>query len=239
MCSMLRVNFTQLIIRGQVDTLESPLGNEYLNSTLFPTLPTSSEIPQQLENGSDSLPPFPPQSQADLGASGPTNRAQANLIIKRSSSTGPTTNTNGLRQSTLGASTAKIKRTSGIGVSSSHGRLFKVLGDFFLLSGRIEDAAVWYAFHDGIPPLSLMCLHRYTEAIALFKSPQIKSPQDTPWHASALEGLATVVVIEAWLRGHGLVCLIATIMHDARIDSMDFLGRLFQQRAGAMVRHLG
>lgn len=41
---------------------------------------------------------------------------------------------------------------------------------------------------------------RYTEAIVMFKL-----PQDAPWHASALEGLATISVLEAWLTGHGLV----------------------------------
>jgi len=133
--------------------LESPLGNEYLNSTLFPTLPASSEILHQLENLSDSLPPLPSyNSQPDVGSSPPQSRAQAGLNLKRNSSAGPglgpSTNTNGLRQSTLGVAAPKVKRSSGIGVASSHGRLFKVLGDFFLLSGRTEDATVWYGLYD-------------------------------------------------------------------------------------------
>ena len=130
--------------------LETPLGNEYLNSTLFPTLPAASEMPQRLENGSDSLPPLPSyNSQPDLGASTHQSRAQANLNLKRNSSSGPglgsAVNTNNLRQSTLGVPTTKNKRNSGIGVASSPGRFFKILGDFFLLSGRTEDATVWYA----------------------------------------------------------------------------------------------
>ncbi|EGN95949.1 hypothetical protein SERLA73DRAFT_111910 [Serpula lacrymans var. lacrymans S7.3] len=91
----------------------------------------------------------------------------------------PSTSTS--RQSTLGVPPAK-KRQSAIGASSSHGRLYKVLADFFLLSGRTEDAALWY-----------------TEAIVL-----LKPAQDAIWHASALEGMATVTILDAWSTGHGL-----------------------------------
>ena len=120
---------------GQVQTLETPLGNEYLNASLFPGLPPSSEMPKILDGGSklDSLPPLPSHSsQPDLVSSGP--RATA---MKRNSSTGQ-----GPRQSTLTVQASK-KRLSGIGVASSHGRLYKVLGDFFLLAGRTSDALIW------------------------------------------------------------------------------------------------
>lgn len=43
-------------------------------------------------------------------------------------------------------------------------------------------------------------LARYTESIIV-----LKTAQDSAWHASALEGLATAAVIESWLAGHGLV----------------------------------
>ena len=43
---------------------------------------------------------------------------------------------------------------------------------------------------------------RYTEAVALFKS-----PQDVIWHGSVLVGMATCHIIEAWSVGHGLVRL--------------------------------
>ena len=43
-------------------------------------------------------------------------------------------------------------------------------------------------------------IYRYNESIMLFKS-----PQDAPWHASALEGLATIPVVEAWSSTHGIV----------------------------------
>jgi hypothetical protein len=46
------------------------------------------------------------------------------------------------RQSSLGVPSVR-KRQNIIGAASSHGRLFKLLGDFFILAGRTEDASVW------------------------------------------------------------------------------------------------
>ncbi|KAG6900876.1 hypothetical protein C0993_009994 [Termitomyces sp. T159_Od127] len=157
-----------------VQALESPMGNEYLNSALLPTIPPLSEIPEPL-NGlrKDSLPPLPSHnSQPDMTKGNFTLSAAP---IKRTSS-GP-----GFRQASV-ASQPVRKRLSTIGVASSHARLFKVLGDLFLLSGRPEDALVWYI-----------------ESLQLFKS-----SQDHVWHAATLEGLATVSVIESWSVGNGL-----------------------------------
>ncbi|TBU35870.1 TRAPP II complex [Dichomitus squalens] len=164
-----------------MQTLESPLGNEYLNASLFPMLPPSSEMPRSLDDEPrrESLPPLPSHnSQPDLN--GP--RSKTPLGLKRTSTMGP-----GLlpsRHSSLPPTPAlpNKKRVSAIGAASSHGRLFKVLGDFFLLAGRLEEATIWY-----------------NESIMLFKS-----PQDAPWHASALEGLATIPVVEAWSSTHGI-----------------------------------
>lgn len=53
---------------------------------------------------------------------------------------------------------------------------------------------------------------RYTEALQIFKP-----SQDLPWQASALEGLATITILDAWSAGHGLVGLASmprTILHD-------------------------
>jgi hypothetical protein len=47
-----------------------------------------------------------------------------------------------MRQSSLGVPSTR-KRQSLIGAASSHGRLFKVLGDLFVLAGRAEDATIW------------------------------------------------------------------------------------------------
>lgn len=42
--------------------------------------------------------------------------------------------------------------------------------------------------------------NRYTEALQL-----LKTPLDSIWHASALEGMATIPILDAWSAGHGLV----------------------------------
>ena len=46
-------------------------------------------------------------------------------------------------------------------------------------------------------------LYRYNEAIVLFKS-----PQEALWHAAALEGLATIPVVESWSSTHAIVGVI-------------------------------
>jgi len=67
-----------------------------------------------------------------------------------------------------------------------------------------------------------------------------KSPQDAPWHASALEGLATISVIEAWVTGHGLVRLMSKFLYDGHSNLLAvFLGWLFQQWSRAMDRYFG
>ncbi|KAF8636691.1 hypothetical protein AX17_003496 [Amanita inopinata Kibby_2008] len=157
-----------------VQTLESPIGNEYLNSSLLPLLPPQSELPSRIDTtntGNSAIPSHhshPELSRNSIILSSPPP-------AKRNSSG------SAFRQSTLNVPAPK-KRMSTIGVASSHGRLFKVLGDLFLLAGRVEDASVWY-----------------TEALQL-----LKNSQDVAWHASTLEGMATISVVEAWTAGHGL-----------------------------------
>lgn len=114
--------------------LETPLGNEYLNAGLFPKMPSPSDLPKPLDDYSfNTLSSF--ASQPDLGAP----RRQS-FLPTRTMSTGPGAMSVPNRQSSLGLPGT---RKSGIGASSSHGRHFKLLGDFFLLSGRTEDASVW------------------------------------------------------------------------------------------------
>ncbi|KAI0362223.1 hypothetical protein OH77DRAFT_1416447 [Trametes cingulata] len=166
-----------------MQTLESPLGNEYLNATLFPVLPPSSELPRSLDDEPrrDSLPPLPSHnSQPDLVS--PALRSKSPLGLKRNSTIGPGGLLPSRHASLPTTPVPQKKRPTTIGAASSHGRLFKVLADFFLLAGRLEEATIWY-----------------TEAIVLFKT-----PQDAPWHASALEGLATIPVVEAWASTHGV-----------------------------------
>ena len=130
-----------------MQSLETPLGNEYLNATLFPTLPPPSEMPKPLDiDGSmrNSLPPLPVHSQPELTTGNSILRAMTptTLSVKRNSSIGPGVPTSPYRHQTLPVATKK--RQTAIGAVSSHGRLFKVLGDLFLLAGRTTDASIWY-----------------------------------------------------------------------------------------------
>ncbi|KAI0031712.1 TRAPP II complex [Vararia minispora EC-137] len=173
LCSNILGEFSTIM-----SNLETPLGNEYLNAALFPKMPSASDMPRPLDD--DSRTPLPSfNSQPELTT---VNKRQS-LLPTRTSSTGP-----GMmppsRQSTLGLPARK----SGIGAASSHGRLFKVLGDLFLLSGRTEDATIWY-----------------TEAVSLFKL-----QPDTIWHAAASEGQATIALVEAWMASQSTVCAFAT-----------------------------
>jgi trafficking protein particle complex subunit 9 len=127
--------------------LESPLGNEYLNATTFPMLPAASEMPKPIFDEPDSQIPMPHllsyNSQPELNvANGSLLGKTVIMGLKRNSSAGPGMAPYASRQSTLSVATAK-KRQSTIGATSSHGRLYKVLADFFLMAGRTEDASVW------------------------------------------------------------------------------------------------
>ncbi|EMD38404.1 hypothetical protein CERSUDRAFT_113560 [Gelatoporia subvermispora B] len=160
-----------------MQALESPLGNEYLNASIFPTLPPPSDLPRSLDHeirSHDSLPPLPSQhSQPELATTSGALRSKTPLPLKRNS-----TIASGLmppRHASLPPPSAK-KKPAVIGAASSHGRLFKVTGDLFLLAGRLEDSEIWYS-----------------EALAL-----LKGTQDTAWHAAALEGSAVIQIVQAW-----------------------------------------
>jgi trafficking protein particle complex subunit 9 len=120
----------------QAKTLENPVGNEYLNSSVLPTLPPPNDMPQPLDRR-DSLPPLPPRNKQEESST-PSQSTSKTNPLKHNPSTASV-----YRQAVGGVPPSK-RRLAGIGVSSSHGRLFKVLADFFLLSGRTGDALVWY-----------------------------------------------------------------------------------------------
>ena len=104
----------------------------------MPLLPPLSDLPSPLNSltKTESPPPLTSHSsQPDISKPFTLNAVPA---LKRHSST-TATNT---RQPNLAVQTQK-KRLSTIGTSSSHGRLYKTLGDFFLLAGRTEDAMIW------------------------------------------------------------------------------------------------
>lgn len=123
---------------SKVQALESPFGNEYLNSTLMPMLPPLYDLPSPLNSlyKKESLPTLTSHnSQPDISRPFTLNAAPT---VKRHATTAATN----IRQPNL-AIQAQKKRLSTIGTSSSHGRLYKMLGDFFLLAGRVEDAMIW------------------------------------------------------------------------------------------------
>jgi hypothetical protein len=125
--------------------LETPIGNEALNATLFGELPGASDPASPTE-----MSDIRPTSQPTL----PTQKAHADLlntsqsrdtppvVLKRSSTFGP--GSMPTRNSTL-LQPAMRKRASAASSSASAARLYKVLGDLFLLSGRTMDATIWYS----------------------------------------------------------------------------------------------
>jgi hypothetical protein len=183
LCSNILAEFSSV-----VNTLESPLGNEYLNATSFPIIPSAADFPRQLvDDEPDRLSRLSSYNGQLDHSPLPTRRVTTPVLgIKRNASSGPSSPMASNRQSTLNV-TMPRKRQSLIGAASSHGRLFKVLGDLFTLAGRMEDASVWY-----------------TEALALFKT-----STDPLWHASTLEGLATLSLLDAW-SGQGFQTSIST-----------------------------
>ncbi|KAF8136381.1 transport protein Trs120 or TRAPPC9 TRAPP II complex subunit-domain-containing protein [Boletus edulis] len=157
LCSQILGEFGHL-----VHTLETPLGNEYLNAQ-FPTHSTQSELVV---------------SHLSTPVSNGVTRSSPGLGILHGS------NAVLQRHSSLGPSTVK-KRVTAVGTTSSHARLFKLYGDFFLLAGRPQDARIWYQ-----------------EALNSFKT-----GMDPVWQASAMEGLAVISVLDSWAAGQGLASI--------------------------------
>lgn len=150
-----------------------------------------------MDDEPERLSPLPSHTGQPEHVPVPTRRVSTPVLgIKRNAPTGSGSPS---RQSTLNVPMAR-KRQSLIGAASSHGRLFKVLGDLFTLAGRTEDATVWCGWlSDPTCVRHLIDNARYTEALALFKT-----STDSFWHASTLEGLATISLLDAW-SGQGFV----------------------------------
>jgi hypothetical protein len=122
-----------LTTNRQAAALENPVGNEYLNSTAFPILPPLSDIPRPLD--------IPDKRDSLLRGGRPESVIGSPVGKSPGVKRNPSSSSSVYRQA-VGTSAQK-KRLAGIGAASSHGRLFKVLADLFLLAGRIEDALVW------------------------------------------------------------------------------------------------
>ncbi|KAF8522281.1 TRAPP II complex [Hysterangium stoloniferum] len=177
LCSSILAEFSNL-----ARAVESSLGMEILNSTLFPIIPGLSDQSLHEQPGPTRNSQFFSQGGVDSPTtSEPSSRSATPVLRASTFDAGRPVPSHNL---SLAASVASksARRQSGITIPQT-GRLFKLLGDLFLLAGRNSDAGVWY-----------------TKSASL-----LNSPHDAVWNASALEGLCTVQVLEAWNAGHGLV----------------------------------
>ncbi len=141
------------------DSIERKASSESTNGD--PISRAASPATLEVVNSSLSRPSPSPLRRFSSGSTPNSNRSSLNV----------TPVNNKRRSNTFGSAVA------------SHFRLYKILGDFFLLAGRTSDASIWY-----------------NEAIQSFKT-----TGDNIWHASALEGLCTCMVIDAWSSSLGSV----------------------------------
>ena len=96
------------------------------------------------------------------------------------------------------------KRNSAVqGFGPPNARLSKIIADLYLLAGRLKDATTWYDISQFIDHGNRINdgPYRYEEAMSQFRS----SNNDPVWYAAALEGQATIAVLEAWASTDGLV----------------------------------
>ncbi|KAI6005920.1 TRAPP II complex [Pisolithus albus] len=195
LCSQILSEFGRV-----VHVLETLDGNECLNATLFPALPAGGDVP----TGSDSrlYVSAPVSSTAHLSQSELNSNAlmSANHGMKRNSSLGPGPGPYPSSSSHRLSGLHPLKtRSNAVGITS-HARLYKVYGDFFLLAGRTQDAKIWYQ-----------------EALNIFRT-----ESDPAWQASAIEALAVVSVVDLWAAGQGL----QTSICDAKEPWMELYDQL-------------
>ncbi|KAF8759071.1 hypothetical protein RHS01_02413 [Rhizoctonia solani] len=169
--------------------LETPTGIDALSTGLFPTLGIAEETSAPgLTFGSHGM-----------VSNGPISRSHSDPHYGPASTLAPRPTAK--RQSTMGV--GSVSRKKG-GMTPPTGRFGKVMGDFYLLSGKLTDAMAWY-----------------NEAISMFKS-----PIDYAWHASALEGFATALILDAWAQGDGLnTSMSASNLREPWADVLDRLSQ--------------
>ncbi|KZV90255.1 hypothetical protein EXIGLDRAFT_649508, partial [Exidia glandulosa HHB12029] len=179
LCSNIIGEFT-----GLYQLLETQHGMDMIAAQALPSFPSpSATLPTNLNRNSVPYSDSPRQS-LDL-ASTPESRRSSfqrprTTSIPHSNSQphithkGPTSPPLIKRSSTQVGTLKQQRRATSMLLPN--GRLYKVLGDLYLLSGQLDQANVWY-----------------TTAQNMFKS-----AGDMVWHASVLEGLCTVAVLEAY-----------------------------------------
>ena len=124
-------------------TLETPAGSEALTTGMFGSCSTynTSRLSLDGEEGYRTVHiDHANHSQPEITGS-VRSIDQTKLPLKRAATLPPPV-APGSRGSTLLA-TATKKRHSAIAAVNSHAKLYKVLGDLFLLSGRTMDSSIW------------------------------------------------------------------------------------------------
>ncbi len=119
-----------VLINPQAKALDNSDAQDALNTDVFPHLPLSASL-ASLATNSHHVEPRHSQIEFYSDTKDPTS------ILKRQSSVTPA------RSSTLPQLPSTRRRQSPAIVSNSHARLYKLLGDFFLLAGRTMDASIW------------------------------------------------------------------------------------------------
>ena len=132
--------------------MDTPRGWEILHSSLFPVYPLdpehehSQELTILVESPRGS---FESKRVSVSNHSSPTHASSRDSsvsprpqsMLSRSSSSATTTTS---RNSTL-LSNARKRQSMVNGSSPPNARLSKLIGDLFLLAGRLIDASTWYA----------------------------------------------------------------------------------------------
>ena len=108
----------------------------------MPSLPPLSELPSPLSSLEKNQ--VPGSSSAGYDSSKSTFTLSSAPALKRNSTIPSNV------RSDFGNQVSK-KRVSAVGVSSSHGRLSKLYGDFYLLGGNIDKATKWFLICYGFP----------------------------------------------------------------------------------------
>lgn len=126
-------------------TLETPAGSELLMRGLFGSLTTYNASRLSSDGDENYRAPhigLAQHSQPDISGSVTSARSSdlPKLSIKRASTMPPGSSTS--RNSTLLITSVK-KRQSAVAAVNSHAKLYKMLGDLFLMAGRTMDSSIW------------------------------------------------------------------------------------------------
>ncbi|TDL27497.1 hypothetical protein BD410DRAFT_762504 [Rickenella mellea] len=165
-----------------LSTFESPPGIDLLNSSILPTFPPEEHRPSVGAPRPKFVLPVQ-SSQPELSVSSASQTRSSTTPALKRILTEPGMGSDSLSKIHVSSMSGPSKtRISGTGLPGPNGRFSKILGDCHLLAGRTIDA-----------------VSSYNEAIV-----SLRSQPDAIWHASALEGLATAGVLDAWSAAQGL-----------------------------------